>query len=238
MGFRTLAIRRASWLGAIALLVAPLSAEAEERTLTVTGRAELRVAPDLAVAVLTVTTRARNAEEASAENARRSRDVLEAIRRELDPGDRAETLHYRIQPLYEYPKQGPRQQVGFEVVNSLRVRSHRLDDIGALLDRATAAADVSVQSLGFEIEDPRKHEAEALELAGRDARLRAARMAEGVGVTLRRVRMVREGGTAHPPTPRPMVASAAVRQQSEAATEILPQELKVVGEVEVSYDIQ
>ena len=34
-----------------------------------------------------------------------------------------------------------------------------------------------------------------------------------------------------------MVARAAMQRDAEAATEILPQELKVVGEVEVSYDI-
>lgn len=233
-------IRSAAWLAALAILVGPMTTQeaeaAEERSLTVLGRAELRVSPDLAVAVLSVTTRHRNAEAASAENARRSRDVLDAIRGLLGPQDRAETLSYRIQPVFEYPKGGPRQQVGFEVVNSLRVRTRELEKVGAIFDRASEAADVSVSSLSFELENRAKAEAKALELAGHDARERAAKIAEGVGVTLRRVRVVRErGATAPPPMPRPMMAEM---RSADAATEILPQELRVVGEVEVTYDIQ
>ncbi len=217
-------------------LAAPEARAAEPRGITVLGSAELRVAPDVAVAVLAVTTRSRTAEKAASENARRSRDVLEVVRGLLGPQDRAETLSYRIQPVYEYPKGGTRQQVGFEVVNALRVRTRRLEKVGAIFDRATAAADVSVSSLSFELENPGKSEAEALEAAGRDAKLRAERIAEGVGVTLRRVRVARERGAVMPPPgPRPMLAEA---RAAAVPTEIAPQELVVRGEVEVTYDIQ
>ena len=225
--------------GALMILAFPAAArgQAEPRTLTVVGRAELRVAPDVAEAVLSVTTRDRTAERASAENARRSEAVLKAVRAVLGPRDRAETLSYRIQPIFEYPKGGPRQQVGFDVVNSLRVRTRRLEKLGAIFDRASAAADVSVDSLRFQLADPTKAQAEALELAGKAARQRAARAADGVGVTLRRVRSIREAGAAAPPPPRPMVAQMR-EAAADASANILPQELVVSAELQVTYDIE
>ena len=57
-------------------------------------------------------------------------------------------------------------------------------------------------------------------------------------MTLRRVREVRERGATPrpPPGPRPMMAG--MRSAEAAPTQILPQELRVVGEVEVTFDIQ
>jgi len=223
--------------GAVLLLLGPLAASAQEpRSLTVVGRAEMRVAPDIAVTVLSVTTRDRTAAAAAAENGRRSQAVLDAVRKQLGKRDRAETLSYRVQPVYEYPKGGPRKQVGFEVHNSLRIRTAELDKLGAILDRATGAADVGVDSITFELAEPNRAQAEALELAGQAARERAARAAAGLGVSLGRVRNVREVGAAGPPPPRPMMA--AVREAADAPTSILPQELVVTAELEVTYDIE
>ena len=220
-----------------ALLLSPLAGNAQEpRSLTVVGRAEMRVAPDVAVAVFSVTTRDRTADAASAENARRSQAVLAAVRKQLGKGDRAETLSYRVQPVYEYPKGGPRRQVGFEVRNSIRVRTRELDKMGTIIDRATGAADVGVDSLSFELAEPNRAQAEALERAGQAAQERAAKAAAGLGVRLGRVRSVREAGAAAPPPPRPMMA--AVREAADAPTSILPQELVVKAELEVTYDIE
>ena len=96
---------------------------------------------------------------------------------------------------------------------------------------------MSVGSLSFELSQRQAVHAEALRLAARDARSRAEKIADGISVTLRRVRHVRERGAGAPPPPRPYVA---VREaaMADAPTPILPQEQLVVGEVEVTYDIE
>ncbi len=209
---------------------------AERRSLTVVGHGEVRAKPDRAVLTLGVTTRADTAERAASTNARRTREVLEAVRKQLGREDQAESLAYRVQPVYEYPRGGPRELVGFEVVNQIRVRTHAVDRVGSIFDAATGSADVNIDSLDFELRDRGAAEAEALRLAAQDARTRAIKMAEGIGVTLRRVRSVHERGTGGPPPPQPMIA---MREAAVAdATPVLPRDLEISADVQVTYDIE
>ena len=67
--------------------------------------------------------------------------------------------------------------------------------------------------------------------------MRAEKIADGIGVTLRRVRQVREVTSGGAPPPRPYVAMRSAAQ-AEASTPILPQELRIRAQVEVTFDIE
>lgn len=207
------------------------------RTLTVLGRAELQASPDRAVVMVSVRTRGKSAGDAAKENARRSEAVLGAVRPRLDPADRTETGAYRIEPVHEYQENRAPRIVAYDAVNTLRIETRRVADLGPLLDAVTAAADASVDAISFELADPNAKQAEALERAAQAARVRAARIAQGLGVRLGRIVEAREAGASAPPPPMPMMRGAEMKA-ADVPTQILPQELRVAAEVEVRFEIE
>lgn len=231
----------ASVLAAAALAAGSARAEGpsggpEPQRVTAVGRADTEVAPDRAVVLLTVRAGGRGVGEAARTAAARSAQVLDALRAKLGPGDRAETAGTSLQPVTVYEQGKPPRVTGYAAEHQLRALTARIQDLGPLLDAATAAADVSIDSVRFELADPAVAEANALRLAARDARLRAAAMAEGLGLALGRVHAVHEVGAA-PPRPLGELRMKAAQAEGDAATQVLPPQLRIHAEVEVSFEL-
>ncbi len=204
--------------------------------MTAVGHAETEVAPDQAVLLLTVQAKGSSAAEAAKLAAARSASVLQALRSKLGAADRAETAGTSLQPVYAYEKGKPPRITGYAAQHQLRAVTGRIDQVGAILDATTSAADVLVDSVRFELADPAPAQAAALRLAARDARMRASAMAEGLGAALGPLRAIREVGG---PPPRPM---GEMRMQAAAAdaappTELIPPQLRITGDVEVSFEL-
>jgi hypothetical protein len=206
----------------------------EPRLVTAVGRADTEAAPDRAVVLLTVRANGKSAAEAAQGAARRSASVLEALRGRLGPGERAETAANSVQPAYAYEQGKPPRITGYQAEHQLRARTAKLAEIGALLDAATASADVSVDSVRFELSDPATAQANALRLAAQDARTRAAAVADGLGLALGPVRSARELGA---PQATPMADYRMKAAAAPAATEVVTPQLVIHGEVEVSFEL-
>lgn len=205
------------------------------RLVTAVGRGETEVAPDRAVVLLTVRAPGKSAAEAARNAAERSEKVLVALRGKLGAGDRADTARTNLQPVYVFDQGKPPRITGYSAEHQLRATTAKIADVGSLLDAVTTAADVSIDSVVFELADPAPAQASALRLAARDARVRAAAMADGLGLTLGAVRNVREAGAALPLPPEPRFKAMAA--DAEAATQVLPPQLRFGGEVEVSFEL-
>lgn len=203
--------------------------------MTALGRAEIDVAPDRAVVVLAVRAEGKSAGEAAKTAAARSAQVLEALRGKLGPGDRAETAGTSLQPIRAYEQGKPPRITGYAAEHHLRAVTARTQDVGVLLDAVTLAADVSIDAAQFELADPAQAQATALRLAAGDARVRARAMAEGLGLGLGPVHAVRELGAAMPRPERAMEMKALARDAEP--TQVLPPQLHVRGEVEVSFEL-
>jgi hypothetical protein len=219
----------------VALAEGP-AAGAELRRVTAVGRVETEVAPDRAVVLVTVRGAGKSAGEAAKAAAARSAQVLDALRAKLGPGDRAETAGTSLQPVNVWEQGKPPRVTGYAAEHQLRAVTGRIQEVGTLLDAVTASTDVSIDSVRFELADPAAAQANALRLAVRDARLRATAMAEGLGVTLGPVQVVRELGAAAP-LPAGELRMKAALADAPAATPLLPPQLRVTGEVEVSFEL-
>ena len=227
----------------VAVVLAAGGAGAEEvtkgvelRLLTAVGRAETEVQPDRAVLRMTVRADGKSAGEAGKTVAARSGKALEALRGKLGPGDRAETADTSIRPIYVYEQGKPRRITGYAAEHHLRAVTARIQEVGALLDALTASADISIDSVQFELADPAPAQANALRLAAGDARSRARAMAEGLGLTLGPVHAARELGMP-PPRQQRDVQMKAMSGGGPEGTEVLPPQLRVQGEVEVSFEL-
>ncbi len=154
-------------------------------TIRVQATGEVEVAPDLATIDIAVETQADEAREATAENARRTEKLLEALLNMEVPEDAVETRHFSVQPVYRrHRSDAPPEIEGYKAVNMLLVRLDDLGRVGAVIDGAIEAGADRVARLQFELSDPLSARREALATAIGNARSDAQAIASALDVDL------------------------------------------------------
>src|SRR5512136_1148859 len=81
-----------------------------QRTISVTGQAEVDAAPDLAQLAVAVETTAPKAADAVRDNATRSTKVAAALKGLIGEKDKITTTRYALEPRYESVKPGERSE--------------------------------------------------------------------------------------------------------------------------------
>jgi uncharacterized protein YggE len=210
---------------------------APRRSLTVTGRGEVKASPDRVVLSLAVETASARATDAAAENAKRSQEVTAAVKRLLGPDDTVATTRYAVEPRYDVAQPGQTREpriTGYVVRNEVLVESRKTEAAGAFIDAATAAGANRVSSLQFTLSTPGEALRTALERAGADARAQAESAARGLGVRLRGV--VSASTVAGPVVvPRRFETMAA---EARVPTPVEAGEATVTATLQVTYEIE
>ncbi len=182
----------------MAFLVASLWAEAGEkppRTVSVTGTAATRVAPDQVAWRVTVTESDKVLVDAKNRSDANVKRVLELVK-ELDvPSEEVQSGHLSIRREYEHDERGNRGEFKhFVVYRSVSFKQRDLGRLDEFLTKLVGAADVEVS---FSFESSRRHElrADTRLKAVKIARDKAAAMCEAAGAEVGRVLTLDE----HPP---------------------------------------
>lgn len=188
-------------------------------SLVTSGQAEGKVTPDRVSVLVNVQTRAATAAAAAADNARRTRAVLDALGRLGLTKDQLSTEGYSAYPemSYDRPANTPRV-TGYVVTNSIRAESKQVDQAGAIIDVALGAGANMINALSFyasSIEDARR---QAIGSAVANARADAEVMAQAAGGRLGALLELSTQGPTVPP--RPMFDLAA--RQKVAMAEPTP----------------
>jgi uncharacterized protein YggE len=179
---------------------------------------EARVTPDRAQIFLGVQTRAATAAQAGADNARKTRAVIDAVKARGIPAEQIATSEYNLYPEYDHreqPREGPQtpRVIGYVANNTVRVEVRRLDQVGAIIDAALAAGANMVNTIQFfasNVDAARRAAlAEAVARARGDAEALAKAAGGSLGVLL-------ELNTQSPPV-RPMYRERAIQLQSAGA---------------------
>ena len=220
-----------------ALVAAPALAQGPDavsarKTIRATAEATVTATPDQAEMNVGVVTQAPTAEQASAENAKKTDAVLAAVRRALDAGAEVKTVGYSVTPNYVYPRDGVGEPriTGYTASNTVRVKTGDLTRVGPVIDAATGAGANNVQGLQFSLKDESAVKAEALGQAARKARQQAESIGKALGVTVTGVVYAEEGG----PTVRPVLYDAMeARTAAAAKTPIEPGTVEVHATVTV-----
>ena len=118
------------------------------------GTGEARVTPDRAQVHIGVQTRAATAAQAGADNARKTRAVIDAIKARGIPAAQIATSEYNLYPEYDHqeqPREGPQMPrvIGYVANNTVRVEVRQLDQVGAVIDAALAAGANMVNAIQF-----------------------------------------------------------------------------------------
>jgi len=234
--------RRTTWgiaglvLGLAAALTLPTFAQTDppspepdtdRRTVTVSGSAIVRSAPDEAVVTLGVQTQAGTAEEAMAQNAERMGQVIRAL---LDQGLREEDLATSYLSLYPRYADSGLTVVGFTAENQVTATVRDLGRVGRMIDRAVEAGANLTGGISFRLSGENEAADRALADAVADARGKAELLASAAGASLGQVVSISEAGA---PTPPPVYYDVAV--DAEARTPVLPPQLETQVSVTVTW---
>jgi len=152
-------------------------------TITATGHGEARIAPDRATVSIGVQTKAPTAAQASAENARKQRAVIDALKSLGITDQEISTVEYSV-----YPESAPTTTdertpriLGYTVSNSVRVDVQHVDRLGAIIDAALGHGANAINSVDFSSSNEDEARRAALALAVQHARGDAEAMARGAG---------------------------------------------------------
>ena len=149
---------------AIALVVAStfftvpaaFAAEADQlRGLTIVGRAEIQVAPDLAYVTVGVSTEAETASAALAANSSAITKVVETIRGGGVLSRDIQTSGLALHARYYHPRtpsdtDRPRI-IGYTANNNVTIRVRDLAKLGALLDKVVTAGANQIRGISFDV---------------------------------------------------------------------------------------
>lgn len=227
-------------------LLLPSAAGAAEtptpRTIRVQGSFTVKAVPDRASIAVSVVTRAPTAGEASAANARVSKEVLTRLRAAVKAPGEVRTGGYDLAPEYDYSAargggEGP-TLVGYTSTNRFSIVSADLDGVGALIDASVAAGANRIDSISFFLDEDEAARREALLQAGRAARTEAGTVAESLGVELGEVLDAATVSSPSPPIVYGREKMAMAMGAEDASTEVVPGTLEIGASVTVTFAIR
>ncbi len=210
--------------------------------LTVRGEAVLHKPADQLRVRVGVVTQEAEATAAVKENSRRMADVVAAITKAGLDKTEYETGRFSIRPLYSRrPRQADaqwvRQIIGYEVNNTLAIRTKKLALAGKLIEVANEAGANSVDDIRFDLADPRTHRPEAIDAATANARSDARVLSRAAEVRLVRIISIQLGNSGYRP-PMPTMARAEGMAAAVAlAPPIQPGDVTVQASVTIVYEI-
>jgi uncharacterized protein YggE len=211
------------------------SAQTLPTYLTVSAEARVEHAPDLAEITAGVTTTAPGAVAASRENAEKMAQVIAALHgARVSAGD-IQTAGIGLQPQYDYKDRQAPHLTGYQATNSVTVRMRDLPRAGAVIDALVAAGANQIGGPTFLIadEEPVRDLARAAAVA--KARARAELYARALGLHVRRIARVSEGGAPQPIRPVPMMRMTAMA--ASAPTPVEPGQLGIDAEVTIEFEL-
>ncbi|MGD0074854.1 MAG: SIMPL domain-containing protein [Candidatus Binataceae bacterium] len=206
-------------------------------TIEVSGHAEVRATPDLAILDFAVETHAHTAEQAAQSNAQLAQKVTQAIQSKLGDKGKLWTVGYNLSPDYNNPRPGDETPkiIGYRATNSVHVETGAIDLVGALIDAATAAGANRVDSINFGLRDESTARNEAITKASKDAQAQAQTLASALGVKLK---AVFRATTEQSERPMPMVARSMAAMAPNVSTPIEAGEVTVPATVSLTYEIE
>ena len=204
---------RAAALATLALVAAPALAENPLPAISVSGEANVSVAPDLAQVEGGVTSEAKTAREASDANNAAMGKVLLALKGAGIEEKDYQTSRLSLQPQYAQPtpnRTGPPQIIGYRANNRVTIRLRDVTKVANVIDTLVAAGANDIGGINFMVSQASKLLDDARTQAIADARRKAEIYAKAAGVTLGAPLSISEGGSPGPLFRSKMAAPMAI----------------------------
>ena len=202
-------------------------------TITVTGREEISVAPDMAELTYSVYSQGNTASECQEANSRDLAAAIETLKGLGVEEASIQTSSYGLNPIRNW-NSGEQEITGYEMETIITVSDIPIDQAGTIISQSVAAGVNSIDSLRYFASSYDASYQEALKGAMAMAQEKAEAIAEASGRTLTGVIRVQETG--YNPTVR--YANAALASGARAETSAAMEEMSVVpGEIDIEASV-
>src|SRR5690606_17445002 len=195
-----------------------VQASTDGTLLSVSARGEASRAPDIATATAGVVTQAADANAAMRQNATRMEQVMAAIRAAGVADRDVQTTGINIHPTYRHVENEEPRISGYSASNTVSLKVRDIGKLGEVLDALVAGGATNANGPSVGIDQPEAVYEEARRKALDQARARADMYAGALGLRVRRIVSISEGGGFQPP--QPMYAMRAAVAMDSASTPV------------------
>ena len=193
-----------------------------------TGTGEIQLSPDRATVMVGVQSRATTVAQATSDNSRRQRAIIDTLRSLGLSSDQIATVNFNVSPEMQYPPNQTPKVIGYVVTNTVRASLRRVEDVGKTIDAALAKGANEVSGVEFTSSRADSARRAAIAEAVVHARADAETIAKAAGGSLGSVLEVISGVEPI----RPFEATMArARVAAAAPTPIEPGQLTVTATV-------
>ncbi|MFA6486284.1 MAG: SIMPL domain-containing protein [Candidatus Magasanikbacteria bacterium] len=158
-------------------------ADKMERTLTINGFGKVTGNNDIAVTTIGYSNTNKDVATAQANN-KVVMDKVFAELKTLGVADKDLQTNYTVYPDYNYTQDKGQQLNGYRVSNQVTVKIRDLAKINQVLNLAGKYGATEVSGLNFTIDDPENLKTQARDKALADAKVKAVKLAQSLGVRL------------------------------------------------------
>ena len=165
----------------IFMLSSTAFAEENIRTISVSGEGIVETSPDRATISVGVISRDKDASKVQSDSARTATEIINSVVALGIERKNIRTGNYSFHQLDRYDDKGKRIFDGYEVNNTVTITVDNLNLVGKVIDTALTHGANRVDSLHFGLKNKQNLQAEAIQLAVRDARAKAEIVARELG---------------------------------------------------------
>ena len=209
---------------------------ADGTLLSVSASADAKRVPDVANISTGVVTQAPDANAAMRANAEQMDKVMKAIRAAGIAERDIQTSGINLNPQYNYRDNAPPTITGYQASNTVSVTVRDLAKLGKVLDTLVEQGANQVNGPSFEVDKPDEAYDEARVGALKKAQARARTYADALGLKVRRIVSISEGGSSMP-RPMPMVRMMAADAGMAKETSASPGETTLSVNLDVVFEL-
>lgn len=206
---------------------------ADSTLLNVSAQAEASRVPDVASLSAGVVTQAADGNTAMRRNAEQMSRVMAAIKAAGIADKDVQTSGVNLNPQYKYGDGEAPKITGYQASNTVRLKVRDITRLGKVLDALAAQGANQINGPSFEIDQPEPLYDQARLDALKKAQARAETYAKSLGLRVRRIVSISEGGGSGV---RP-VMMAMSRAKAEMDTPVAPGESTVSVNLDVTFEL-
>ncbi len=215
----------------------PYTLAADATLLSVSAQAEASRVPDVASLSAGVVTQATEGNAALRQNAEQMARVMAAIKAAGIAEKDVRTSGISLQPQYRYVENEPPSITGYQASNTVSLKVRDIAKLGQVLDALAAQGANQINGPSFEIDKPEPVYDEARLAALELARGRAETYAKALGLRVRRIVSIGEGGGGFRPMPQMMMMTAGKAFDRAESTPVSPGESTVSVSLDVVFEL-
>lgn len=209
---------------------------ADGTLLSVSASADAKRVPDVANISTGVVTQAPDANAAMRANAVQMDKVMAAIRKAGIAERDIQTSGINLNPQYNYRDNAPPTITGYQASNTVSITVRDLAKLGKVLDTLVEQGANQVNGPSFEVDKPDEAYDEARVGALQKAQTRAKTYADALGLKVRRIVSISEGGSSMP-RPMPMMRAMAADAGMAKETSVSPGETTLSVNLDVVFEL-